>query len=444
MERKFEVGDRVSFDWGGRKGTGKIVETETGLLDCSILVQLEGELRGEGHDGNGHSKRKYATDDYYYFKPISLTLISEESIHITREDNTVHAILKNGKNVAKRSKAVCSPDDEFDFETGAKLAMSRLFEGSKKDLLPYKVGDKVKLKDSFEGLHNLNGTMKCYEGKIVTISSIRTTTREDSNFIVRIEEDHGTWCWNDFFIEGLAKDCLPEYVEILGDTAGTRHRLNVGDACKVIDLSENGRYLVKRLSDICSRYIDPKDVKPLKAVKRPAEVGEYIMLISEMWKFNRIGDVLKVSSVPHSLVKVEERNHPRSLKKNHGGYLWNYTSRTYVVLEGYIPTEMMTPHLEDDRGEFYGTLGTPTNLKDLRGEPLFVGDVVELFTWSHKYRGDSIVVSPDGEPFIKTWPNIYDNDGNSKSWIVIKKKSYKDLEKGEVYRSVHRVDPKEK
>lgn len=443
MERKFEVGDRVSFDWNGRKGTGRVVETETGLLDSSILVQLSGELRGEGHDGNGHSKRKYATDDYYYFKPISLTLISEESIHITREDNTVHAILKNGKNVVKRSKAVCSREDEFDFETGAKLAMSRLFEGSKKDLLPYKVGDKVKLKDSFDGLRNCNDTMKYYEGKIVTIRSVRTTERTDSDFIIRIEEDDGKWAWNDFFIEGLAKDCLPEYVEIVGNDPRTIHSFQLGDVCKISDCYQD-RYVLEHVETGHIQAVRKNNVKPLKAVKRPAEVGEYIMLISKMWGFNRIGDVLKVSSVTHSLVRVEERNHPRSLKRNHGGYLWNYTSRTYVVLEGYIPTEMMTPHLEDDRGEFYGTLGTPTNLKDLRVEPLFVGDVVELFTWSHKYRGDSIVVSPNGEPFIKTWPNIYDNDGNSKSWIVIKKKSYEDLAKGEVYRSVRRVDPEEK
>lgn len=443
MERKFEVDDRVSFDWNGIKGTGKIVETETGLLNSSILVQLSGELRGEGHDGNGHSKKKYATDDYYFFEPTSLTLIPEESIHITREDDTVHAVLKNGKNVVKRSKAVCSPDDEFDFETGAKLAMSRLFEGSKKDLLPYKVGDKVKLKDSFDGLRNCNDTMKYYEGKIVTIRSVRTTERTDSDFIIRIEEDDGKWAWNDSFIEGLAKDCLPEYVEIVGNDPRTIHSFQLGDVCKIFYCYQD-RYVLEHVETGHIQAVRKNNVKPLKAVKRCAEVGEYIMLISKMWGFNRIGDVLKVSSVTHSLVQVEERNHPRSLKRNHGGYLWNYTSRTYVVLEGYIPTEMMTPHLEDDRGEFYGTLGTPTNLKDLRGEPLFVGDVVELFTWSHKYRGDSIVVSPNGEPFIKTWPNIYDNDGNSKSWIVIKKKSYEDLAKGEVYRSVRRVDPEEK
>lgn len=443
MERKFEVGDRVSFDWNGIKGTGKIVETETGLLNSSILVQLSGELRGEGHDGNGHSKKKYATDDYYFFEPTSLTLIPEESIHITREDDTVHAVLKNGKNVVKRSKAVCSPDDEFDFETGAKLAMSRLFEGSKKDLLPYKVGDKVKLKDSFDGLRNCNDTMKYYEGKIVTIRSVRTTERTDSDFIIRIEEDDGKWAWNDFFIEELAKDCLPEYVEIVGNDPRIIHSFQLGDVCKIFDCYQD-RYVLEHVETGHIQSVRKNNVKPLKAVKRCAEVGEYIMLTYSPYSFNHRGDVLKVDYIVEECVQVKEKHHPRSNNAYEQDYMWNYSEDHYVVLEGYIPTEMMTPHLEDDRGEFYGTLGTPTNLKDLRVEPLFVGDVVELFTWSHKYRGDSIVVSPNGEPFIKTWPNIYDNDGNSKSWIVIKKKSYEDLAKGEVYRSVRRVDPEEK
>ena len=56
MKRKFEVGDRVSFNWAGRKGTVKIVETETGSGGGLILVKLEGALKGKGHDGNSHSK----------------------------------------------------------------------------------------------------------------------------------------------------------------------------------------------------------------------------------------------------------------------------------------------------------------------------------------------------------------------------------------------------
>lgn len=366
MKRKFEVGDRVSFNWAGRKGTGKIVETETGSGGGLILVKLEGALKGKGHDGNSHSKRQYETDDYYYFQPTSLTLIPEESIHITREDDTVHAVLKNGKNVVKRSKAVCNPDDEFDFETGAKLAMSRLFEEPKEDSFPYKVGDKIKLKDSFDGLRNCNDTMKYYEGKIVTIRSVRTTERTDSDFIARIEEDYGKWKWNDFFIEGLAKDCLPEYVEIVGNHHRTIHSFQLGDVCKIFDCYRD-RYVLEHVETGLIQSVRKNNVKPLKAVKRCAEVGEYIMLTRSPYSFNHRGDVLKVDYIVEECVQVKEKHHPRPNNAYDQDYVWNYTADHYVVLEGYIPSEMMVPHLEVEHGYHYGVIGTPTNMKDLRG-----------------------------------------------------------------------------
>lgn len=48
-------------------------------------------------------------------------------IHITTDGVVTHAILKENGKVAKRSKAICSPQDEFNFEYGAKLAFDRLF-----------------------------------------------------------------------------------------------------------------------------------------------------------------------------------------------------------------------------------------------------------------------------------------------------------------------------
>ena len=37
------------------------------------------------------------------------------------------------------------------------------------------------------------------------------------------------------------------------------------------------------------------------------------------------------------------------------------------------------PYLKDeDTGTFYGKIGTPTKMKDIAGQPLFVGDVVEV------------------------------------------------------------------
>lgn len=55
-------------------------------------------------------------------------IVEYESIHIYRKGNEVKAILKNGKETVKEAIAKCSPDDEFVFETGARLAIDRLFE----------------------------------------------------------------------------------------------------------------------------------------------------------------------------------------------------------------------------------------------------------------------------------------------------------------------------
>ena len=47
-------------------------------------------------------------------------------------------------------------------------------------------------------------------------------------------------------------------------------------------------------------------------------------------------------------------------------YFFRPTSLT-LILEGYISPEIMVPYLEDESGYFYGVVGTPTKMKDLRG-----------------------------------------------------------------------------
>ena len=55
----------------------------------------------------------------------------KDTIVIYRKSNETIAIRKeNGKEV-KRAVAKCSPDDTYDFQTGAKIAMDRLFEPEK-------------------------------------------------------------------------------------------------------------------------------------------------------------------------------------------------------------------------------------------------------------------------------------------------------------------------
>ena len=54
-------------------------------------------------------------------------LISNKEIHITLDDTTTIAILKENGKVVKRSEAKLHPDDTFNFETGVNVVMDRLF-----------------------------------------------------------------------------------------------------------------------------------------------------------------------------------------------------------------------------------------------------------------------------------------------------------------------------
>lgn len=123
---KYKVGTIIKFS-AGLEGIGEIVETESGINGNCYLVKLLGENAGEGHDGHGISKKTYETDDYWFVRDEHvLSAVEFEEINIIREGNTVHAVMKNGDQVVYHAKAVCSPDDEFDFWIGSTIAYSRL------------------------------------------------------------------------------------------------------------------------------------------------------------------------------------------------------------------------------------------------------------------------------------------------------------------------------
>ena len=53
--------------------------------------------------------------------------------------------------------------------------------------------------------------------------------------------------------------------------------------------------------------------------------------------------------------------------------------------------EMFVPRLEDDYGECYGVIGTSTNLVDINGNELKVGDVVALYNVHDKTKVFTVV-----------------------------------------------------
>lgn len=77
-----------------------------------------------GHDLHVYGKCK---DNHgWYCSNDILEPVSENKIIITTDGKTTTAKLYDGKKFVKSAKAVCSPDDKFDFNIGAAIAFERL------------------------------------------------------------------------------------------------------------------------------------------------------------------------------------------------------------------------------------------------------------------------------------------------------------------------------
>jgi hypothetical protein len=180
----FKVGDRVraieAYD-GKKEIVGKIGTIKHINNNFSFLVEFDENIKG--HDGDGTLKRghcwncaKYVLEPVYreikvgekyrvthshkengntievykiecdvaYYKTLvgvnhsqnfffigsdfhkGLIPYTDEKIVITTDGKTTTAKMYEGKKVVKEAKAVCSPDDEFNFNIGATIALERL------------------------------------------------------------------------------------------------------------------------------------------------------------------------------------------------------------------------------------------------------------------------------------------------------------------------------
>ena len=154
---KFKVGDKVkvvrsdvhscaSHAIIGDVGVVKYINSHSDKKGLPYAVEFEEEDEYRG-TCLGHCKSKRG----YWCCDGMLELVERkpnECIVIYRKDSDVIAL---DKRTGKKSIAKCSPDDEFDFNIGAKLAFERL--GEKKYRIvkqnEYEVGDKVKFVDKW-------------------------------------------------------------------------------------------------------------------------------------------------------------------------------------------------------------------------------------------------------------------------------------------------------
>lgn len=228
---KFKVGDKVraTTDLYGTttksQGWECIVTNvwESGYFDEETTKCLDGSI---GHE-------------FLHLNPKHFKLIQPETIVITNDGRVTMARLKQGNEVLKIGVAKCSPDDEFSLETGAKLALGRLFEQEpKKEEPKYKAGDRVRIVKEKTGEYwNPEGVMDKWLGQTMTIKSVR----ESGMRCYKMKEDDELWCWYPWMIEGLAKPLVikreGEECGIVGTPTGLKDisgkDLFVGDIVKV-------------------------------------------------------------------------------------------------------------------------------------------------------------------------------------------------------------------
>lgn len=112
---KFKVGDKARV-------TNVIHAVKNGYVGEEVIIKSinpNGELYKHGtHYGVEHS--------CFVFLEKELEPINEKKIVITVNGTETLAKLYEGNKVIKSAVAKCSPEDEFDLETGARIAFDRL------------------------------------------------------------------------------------------------------------------------------------------------------------------------------------------------------------------------------------------------------------------------------------------------------------------------------
>lgn len=129
---KYKVGDKVRVRRDLTRGKcGKQFVVGEMLLRRGEIAVITKEING-CYFISGDADPWLWTDEM-------LEPIRNEKIVITSDGVTTIARKYDGKNLIKEAKAVCSKDDTFNFDVGAKLAMERLMKEDKPKLYNGKV-----------------------------------------------------------------------------------------------------------------------------------------------------------------------------------------------------------------------------------------------------------------------------------------------------------------
>lgn len=378
---KFTIGDRVkAINVSG-------VDRKVGLRNGDIgTIDRFGTYNNVAFVKFGRQLTAYegcqnlSDDGTYRMYDRQLELVSEDpTIVIYRKDREVIVNLKEGNKVVKSVKARCNPSDTFDFEIGAKLAVSRLLgapldskevekaaeseveEPTKTGVNGVKIGDTIKI--LYSDFENMNNYKVGEIHKVVEVESdgcpiIRESNNcwdvvtEEFEIIAESDATGAQFDWNSFKsgkfavhcdteekAEAFLKECDRQGIKwnSASETPTTEFTHWSNDKREILYFAKGNvlTYSVQPEWHKNDTVIDYTPSKPaVKEVYRHAKVGEFAKVLhTDFPNHIKVGEICKV---------VEDGSSGVGLGSNKDGNIWHYHDREYVVLEGYTPEDKPT------------------------------------------------------------------------------------------------------
>lgn len=112
---EFKVGDRVEIIGNSNKHCFKIGDI------VELYLKDEDEFRARTNKNEEYG-------NWVRIRDIELVEPKSTTIEITTKRGNTHLLLKEDGKVVKHTQAILHKDDEYDFETGVRLCVDRLFD----------------------------------------------------------------------------------------------------------------------------------------------------------------------------------------------------------------------------------------------------------------------------------------------------------------------------
>lgn len=202
---KFKIGDKVKTHSERGRGVNGVAYVSSMEEYSGVIARIE-DINVTNDTGVEKWFYRLENTPFYWHESLLEAVKNENKIVITTDGTTTRAALYDGHKFIREAKAICSKDDTFNFETGAKIAIDRLTEKPaepkpKKELKPlntkifvidgysdFKSGHIYEIKDGkiidnegwqypFEGsFYNMNDVHKYFNGnKDVKYNSVGDT-----------------------------------------------------------------------------------------------------------------------------------------------------------------------------------------------------------------------------------------------------------------------------